>query len=271
MAAPLGLTDLISDSLKVEAHAVRGMDGEWAVPLQAALESALSGGHEEQAGLAFAVMYRMYCDDLRQKEAERSYGDALAYCEEHDIGTFAVCLQGQRTALLEQSGRWDECVSLGHALLDQRTLSPWNRLRPLCSTAIVMARRGQPGGWPYLDEAMQSAMRLEEPEWIRPVGIARTEAYWLEGRLDAAMSELDRVRSFSAGAAAVDRCWMALWLWRLSGTAHPVDMEPFASQLAADGARCDALGSTGLSLSGRTGALGHQGGGPASRVAEPAC
>ena len=241
MAAPFGLTDLISDSLKVEGHAVRGMDGEWAVPMQAALESALSGGHEEQAGLAFAVMYRMYCDDLQFQEAERSYGDALAYCEEHDIGTFAVCLQGQRTALLEQSGRWDECVSLGHTLLDQRLLSPWNRLRPLCSTAMVMARRGRPGFWQYLDEAMQSTTQLEEPEWIRPVGIARTEAYWLEGRLDAAISELDRVRSFSAGAPAVDRCWMALWLWRLTGTAHPVDREPFASQLAGDGARAATL------------------------------
>ena len=84
----------------------------------------MSGGHEEQAGRAFASAYMMYGDDLRFEEAERSYGDALAYCEEHDIGTFAVCLQGQRTAVLEQSGHWDECLSLGHALLDQHTALP---------------------------------------------------------------------------------------------------------------------------------------------------
>jgi DNA-binding CsgD family transcriptional regulator len=162
-------------------------------------------------------------------------------------------LQGQRTAILEHSGRWDECLSLGHALLEFHTLSPWNRLRPLCSAAKVMARRGQPGFWPYLDEAMGSAIRLGESHWLRPVGIARTEAYWLEGRLDAAISELDRVRSFwsaavaatpvaaASGVTAVDRCWMALWMRRLGGTTQAVDIEPFASQLAGDGARAAML------------------------------
>ncbi|HEY6686084.1 MAG TPA: AAA family ATPase [Propionibacteriaceae bacterium] len=241
MAEQLGLTDVISDALDTEAKAIRGRGGEWAVPMHAALESALSGGHEEQAGRAFARAYMWYCEDLRPEEAERSYGDAFAYCEEHDIGTFVVCLQGQRTAVLEQSGRWDECISLGHALLDQHRLSPWNRLRPLCSTAKVMARRGEQGFWPYLDEAMESALRLGEPEWIRPVGIARTEACWLEGRLDAAIHELDRVCSFSAGATAVDRCWMTLWIGRLGGTAQAVDIEPFGSQLTGDGARAAVL------------------------------
>ena len=241
MAEQLGLTDVIGDALDTEAKAIRGRGGEWAVPMQAALESAWSGGHEEQAGRAFARTYMWYCEDLRPEEAERCYGDALAYCEEHDIGTFVVCLQGQRTAVLEQNGRWDECISLGHALLDQHRLSPWNRLRPLCSTAKVMARRGEQGFWPYLDEAMESALRLGEPEWIRPVGIARTEARWLEGRLDAAIYELDRVCSFSAGGTAVDRCWMALWMRRLGGTAQAVDIEPFGSQLTGDGARAAAL------------------------------
>jgi DNA-binding CsgD family transcriptional regulator/tetratricopeptide (TPR) repeat protein len=241
MAEQLRLTDVISDALDTEAKAIRGTGGEWTVPMQAALESALSSGHEEQAGRAFARTYMWYCDDLRPEEAERSYGDAFAYCEEHDIGTFVVCLQGQRTAVLEQKGRWDECISLGHALLDQHRLSPWNRIRPLCSTAKVMARRGEQGFWLYLDEAMESALRLGEPEWIRPVGIARTEACWLEGRLDAAISELDRVCTFSAGATAVDRCWMALWMRRLGGTAPAVDIEPFGSQLTGDGARAAVL------------------------------
>jgi DNA-binding CsgD family transcriptional regulator len=260
MAEQFGLSDVLSDALDTEAWQIRGMDGDWTLPMQVALEVALSGGHEEQAGRAFASAYMLYGDDLRFEEAERSYDDALAYCEEHDIGTFAVCLQGQRTAVLEQSGDWDECLSLGHALLDQQTLSPWNRLRPLCSTAKVMARRGQPGFWPYLDEAMESALRLGEAHWIRHVGIARTEAYWLEGRLDAAISELDRVRSLSsfsagataetllaaaAGAPAIERCWIALWLRRLTGTAHAVDhavdIDPFAAQLGGDGARAAML------------------------------
>jgi hypothetical protein len=98
MAEQLGLTDVISDALDTEAKAIRDRAGDWAMLMEAALESALSGGHEEQTGRAFARAYMWYCDDLRPEEAERCYGDAFAYCEEHDIGTFVVCLQGQRTA-----------------------------------------------------------------------------------------------------------------------------------------------------------------------------
>jgi len=199
-----------------------------------ALRAALSGDHEEQAGRVFALMYLMYSTDLRHGEGEQCYTQAVAYCEEHDIGTFAVCLQGERTAYLEKIGRWDECVSLADALLYRYTLSPWNRLKPLCSMAKVMARRGQEGFWPYLDEGIESAMRLGEPDWIVPVGMARTEAYWLGGHLDAAISELGRVRDVAAGLPVAQRAWVALWNRRLTGITDAIDLEPFASQLAGN-------------------------------------
>jgi DNA-binding CsgD family transcriptional regulator/tetratricopeptide (TPR) repeat protein len=234
IAEQFGLSDVMSDALVAEAYVVRVMGGNWTVPMQAALEAALSGNHEEQAGRVFALMYLMYSTDLRHGEGEQCYTQAVAYCEEHDIGTFAVCLQGERTAYLEKIGRWDECVSLAHALLYRYTLSPWNRLKPLCSMAKVMARRGQQGCWPYLDEAIESAMRLGEPDWIVPVGMARTEAYWLEGHLDAAISELGRVRDVAAGLPVAQRAWVALWNRRLTGITDVIDLEPFASQLAGD-------------------------------------
>jgi DNA-binding CsgD family transcriptional regulator/tetratricopeptide (TPR) repeat protein len=234
IAEQFGLSDVMSDALVAEAYVVRVMGGNWTVPMQAALEAALSGNHEEQAGRVFALTYLMYSTDLRHGEGEQCYTQAVAYCEEHDIGTFAVCLQGERTAYLEKIGRWDECVSLAHALLYRYTLSPWNRLKPLCSMAKVMARRGQQGCWPYLDEAIESAMRLGEPDWIVPVGMARTEAYWLEGHLDAAISELGRVRDVAAGLPVAQRAWVALWNRRLTGITDVIDLEPFASQLAGD-------------------------------------
>jgi len=106
-------------------------------------------------------------------------------------------------------------------------------MQPLCYQAKVMARRGQDGYWPHLDEAMQSALGLEESEWLSFVGLARVEAYWLEGRLDAARAELDRVRDASAGVVVLSRGWIALWTGRLTGITEPIDLEPFASQSPA--------------------------------------
>jgi DNA-binding CsgD family transcriptional regulator/tetratricopeptide (TPR) repeat protein len=234
IAEQFGLSNVMSDALVAEAYVVRVTGGNWTVPMQAALEAALSGDHEEEAGRVFALMYLMYSTDLRHAEGEQCYTEAVAYCEEHDIGTFAVCLQGERTAYLEKIGRWEECVSLAHGLLYRYTLSPWNRLKPLCSMAKVMARRGQEGFWPYLNEATESAIRLGEPDWIVPAGMARTEAYWLEGHLDAAISELNRVREVSAGLPVAQRGWVALWNRRLTGATDGIDLEPFASQAAGN-------------------------------------
>jgi hypothetical protein len=38
---------------------------DWTLPMRAALETALSGGHEYQVGMLFSTMYWMYCGELR--------------------------------------------------------------------------------------------------------------------------------------------------------------------------------------------------------------
>jgi tetratricopeptide (TPR) repeat protein len=182
MSEQLGLGDVISDSLNVEAQIVHAMGKDWTVPSRAALEIALAGGHELRAGNAFANMYWMYCDDLRHQEAEQIYNEALAYCDVHDIGTSGEYLLGKRAELFEKLGRWDECLSITHAMLDDQSLSPAARLQPLGCQAKVMARRGQNGYWPYLDEALRYATGYEVPLPLLFVRLARVEAYWLEGR-----------------------------------------------------------------------------------------
>jgi hypothetical protein len=75
--------------------------------------------------------------------------------------------------------------------------------------------------------------RARVAEFVR---VARVEAYWLEGGLDAARAELERVRAASAGVVVLSRGWIALWTRRLTGIAEPIDPEPFTSQVAGDAA-----------------------------------
>jgi len=239
MAAQLGLGDVISDCLTLEAQVVRALGEDWTVPMGAALQIALSGGHEFRAYNAFLFMYLLYCADLRNDEAEQIFSDALAYCDLHDVGK--PCLLAERAGVLEKLGRWDECASTIGAVLDERKVTRANRMQSLSILAKVMARRGQDGYWQYLDEARDSSIGLEEPEWLIFVGLARVEAYWLEGRLDVARAELDRIRGASAGLAVSYRRWLALWTRRLTGVAEPVDLEPFASHVAGDAAHAAEL------------------------------
>jgi DNA-binding CsgD family transcriptional regulator len=217
------------------------MGNDWTVPIRAALETGLSGGHELRAGNALANMYWHYCEDLRDEEAEQIYHEALAYCDVHDIDSSADFLLGVRAEVFEKLGRWDECLSMAHIRLDDQSLSPAGRLAPLTCQAKVMARRGQNGYWPYLDEALRYATAYEEPMWLLIVHLARSEAYWLEGRTDAAVEELDRIGHAFGGVMQVERGWLALWTQRLTGIVDPIDLEPFASQLSENGARAVEL------------------------------
>ena len=242
MSEQLGLdSEVISQSLNIEAQVRYAVGNDWTLPMRAALETALSSGNEYRAGELFATMYWMLCGELRYEEGEPIYDQAMAYCDVHDIGLSANCLLVERAGVFEKLGRWDECVSMTHMMLEERSISPANRIQPLCYQAKVMARRGQDGFWPHLDEAMHLAVGLDEPEWLCFVRLTRVEAYWLEGRLDAARAELHRVRDASAGIVVLSRPWVALWTRRLTGEAEPIDLEPFASQIASDGAHAAEL------------------------------
>lgn len=244
VAGPLGLSDVLSDALNTEGCAAAGVGADWSGLLHRALETASADGLGEQAGRAYSNLYAMYCGELRLAEGERIFLDGIAYCDEHDIGTFSTCLRGERSRVLEMLGRWDEAESLAAGLLQQAGPSPVNRLNPLISLGKIRARRGVQGVWECLDEAMKLADSVGEPSWIALARTARAEASWLEGRAAAAAGEL----AAAADAAGphlntVERSELAAWRSRVTGIRGPAAglAEPFLSEIAGDHVRAARL------------------------------
>ncbi len=159
----------------------------------------MSEGLQEQAGRAFANLHGMYCGQLRFADAGPYFADGTAYCDEHDIGTFGICLRGEHTCTLEMLGRWEESARLSLELLTRSGASPVNRINPLTSLGKILARRGEPGAWDRLDEAMRSADGTAEPQHILRVRLARAEAYWLDGRPAEARREAELADDVSGG------------------------------------------------------------------------
>jgi DNA-binding CsgD family transcriptional regulator len=83
----------------------------------------------------------------------------------------------------------------------------------------VRARRGDPGIWPLLDEALAHAEPRHEMQWIAPVAIARAEAAWLEGRHDAAIAETEA--AYEAAAGTWYEAGLRYWRWR-AGADEPL-------------------------------------------------
>ncbi len=147
---------------------------------------AVAEGLQAQAARAYANLHSISCDQRRFDEADRYFADGVAYCDEHDIGTYGTALRGARADALENLGRWEESASLSEELLMRSGTSPVNRIKPLTSLGKIRARRGTAGCWECLDEAAAAADGSGEPQYIMFVRLARAEAYWLEGQPDPA-------------------------------------------------------------------------------------
>ncbi len=242
-AERLGAFEVLSDALNTEGCAAAAMDGDWTRPLHQALEIAISKGLEEQAGRAFANICSMYCAQRRFAEAEQYFVDGIAYCDEHDIGTFATCLRGGRTDVMVQTGQWDEAVALSAALLSHRGSSPINRICPLMSLGTIRARRAESGAWECLDEAATAADGSGEPSQILGVRLARAEAYWLAGKAADARREAELAAGVSAGCDAWERGAVGVWLRRTASARAPRGelAGPYRLQLDGDWAKAAQL------------------------------
>ena len=236
IAEPLGALDVLSAALSTQGCSVAYTGGEWTGYLRRALEVALSAGLDDEAGFAFANLYCMYAGQRRFVEADRYFTDGVAYCDEHDLDTYAVFLQGERAVALERTGRWDEAVTLSIELLASADLSPLDRLLRLQVLGVIRARRGEPGAWAYLDEAAAVADACAEPQWIIPVRLARAEAYWLQGEPHLVVLEAELADDAQVGSDGGERGEITVWLGR-TGSPRPPRGElagPYRRQVAGE-------------------------------------
>lgn len=242
-AKTLGLDDVLSDGLNTEACSLAAVGGAWTELLHRSLEIAKAAGLHEQTGRAYANLYSMCSEMLKIAEGESYFVDGIAYCDEHDIGTFANCLRGEHASVLEKMGRWDEAERLAVTLLQSAGPSPVNRLNPLICLAKVRARLGDQGAWGWLDEALMLAEGVGEATWIALARTARAETRWLEGRDEAALDELAMAESGTATSGVLALSSLAVWRHRITGNcpSRPDLVEPFASEVTGDHIRAAAL------------------------------
>lgn len=205
--------------------------------IEKALLVALDAGLPAAAGHVYTNLQEAAARLHRFEAAERYFTEGMSYCQDRELGVYSLCLQGWRTCTLLLLGRWDEAVSICTQMLARQGISPVNRLNPLCVLGSIRGRRGEPGAWELLDEALALAEATGEPEWVVPVRSVRAELRWLAGEFKLAAHEagadygrvLGWVNPWTTGS-------LAIWLSRLGAPAGlPADLpEPFAREVAGD-------------------------------------
>ena len=236
LAEDLGFAEVVSQAMITRASARMNAGLPWRPDMERALAVALPAGAHQAAARAYANLQSGAITEYDLQRAEQWYRDGMEFTEGHDLNTYANCLVGAQTGLLEVAGRWDECVELSETRMARPDLSPVNRLCTIYTLALVRARRGDPeAAWPLLDQALVLGIDLAEPQYLAPIHSARAEAFWLVGDLDSARTEASAA---VAHATLVDP-WMrglvSTWARRTGLSVCPGRVgEPFRTQLSGD-------------------------------------
>jgi len=185
-------------------------------------------------------LHACYVADRDWATAQRYFTPGVAYCDDHDITSYSIDLRSERTSVLERTGRWDEAVAVCHELLRQGGPSPGIRLCTLDRLGTILVRRGEPGAWECLDEAIGYADGAGDLQSIVALRLARAEAFWLEGKLAEARREAELADDVADNCDRWERGAVAVWL-RRTGSARPPRGELAAPyQLQLDGDRSGA-------------------------------
>jgi DNA-binding CsgD family transcriptional regulator len=198
------------------------------------LELAREAGFEDLVALTYVIIVRT-AGRLREYAISAPYVRAgVEYCSTRDFDVWRYYLLSWESNQLLAEGRWSEAAQTAMICLGDE--NPFARIHALVTLGLVRARRGDPGVWEPLDEAVALAEPRHELQWIAPVAIARAEAAWLEGRNQDAITETELAYEFAKG---LESWWMAglsYWRWR-AGLDEPVPSfgeEQYRLEMAGD-------------------------------------
>jgi len=243
LAERLGDTETLSYALNSLGTAQLEDDDDrgWA-QLERSLAIALEHGYEEHVARAYLNLSadRIGRRDYPQAEVYTKTG--IAYCAEHDLGSWGHYLLGSQARLRLAQGDWDGAEEDATTILSVPWVDDTIRCPALLVLGQVRARRGDPGVQAALDEARDLALATGAPrtgalDSFVSITAARAEWRWLQGDAEGSVAEAQVGFQLAQKHAYP---WyvgdVAIWLWR-GGALHAAPMNtfpPYALQIAGD-------------------------------------
>ncbi|MCF1593193.1 ATP-binding protein [Streptomyces muensis] len=191
---------------------------------------------DDQAGLGYFWLQLICVTRRWYREAERWYGEALAFTDEHGQEIWRQWLRAFRARAMLDQGRWDEAEALASEVLRTAGADDGRKMLSMVVLGRLRARRGDADPRPLLSR-VHAAMVTAEPVvgWIigSTPALAETAAY---------AGESDRVRAIVTSALPAaekqGEPWLvgelAHWLSHADGpaTVPALAAEPYRLQLS---------------------------------------
>jgi DNA-binding CsgD family transcriptional regulator len=257
LAESLGENEIVV-SASTAIGAAEAMRGNGTGALEKALALAQAHGSDEQVARVYSALVFRSVRDRNWPATDRWLEEALAYSTERDLDDHRIYLLAWRADAAMMRGRWDEAAADLRTALDHAH-AVLHRMWSLLLLGELRARRGDPGVWEALDEALELA-RESAPQRLVPLQIVRAEAAFLEGDLARAQAELGAMHPVGLSDRVIAGS-LAVWRRDLGGLPeetgplpHPYELELSGDRAAAAAAweklECPYYAAWALSRSG---------------------
>ena len=211
--------------------------------LERSLALALAHGLEEHAARAYTNLAFSALNLRDYPLASRYHEEGVRYCTERDLDTWRLYMLASQARADFEQGRWTAATRTVELVLRDPRTAPISRIEALAVLGRLRARRGDPGVWPPLDEALALATGTGELQRLGPVAVARAEAAWLQGDPAMARGVVEDALDLAERMAGQTWPWptgeLAFWRWRLGGPDRlptrglpDAAAEPFRLQMA---------------------------------------
>ena len=199
--------------------------------LERSLEIAGEEGNEVFRMSALNMLGTGLGEMMELESAERWLRDCISFSEAHEL--WPVYPRSWLALVHVYRARWDEGAALAVSVL-RGAHDPISRVTALIALGRVRARRGDPGAFDALDEALAIARPGGHLQRLGHVHAARAEAAWLAGDAERTAEEASAAYEL---ALEKRHLWfageLAYWQWRAGTLVESPDWiaEPYRLQL----------------------------------------
>lgn len=222
MATGFGDRHLLAAGYGTLGSALIFLDDPEAIPnMERAIEIAIAEGLHYVAANNYSNLGSALGEVYRFAQGEGYMRTAVEYAARHEIDFFRNYALAWLALFDVFLGRWDDAQGRAQEVLALQNEPSTTRIMALCALGRLRVRRGDADAGETLDEALQLADATHTLQRVAPVRLARAEAAFARGDLDAARDEAQEALAL---AKRHGHPWFIgealLWLDR-SGFAQP--------------------------------------------------
>jgi DNA-binding CsgD family transcriptional regulator len=189
--------DHVLATAMIQSGIALGMSGDDAglERIRAGIEVARGVGDDDLVATGWGQIGSGYAELRRYDVAVPALREGIEFAEARESISALHYMTAWLARCELELGNWNAASELASGLARNPRCRGISRFVAMVTLGWLRMRRGDPGVWPLLDEALELARSTGHVQRLWPAAAARAEAAWLEGRLVDEIALVDDVAS----------------------------------------------------------------------------